>query len=82
MGKLGDAAKAIAQAAARKAASSAYEKLKHNVKKGASKHYCPHTDSKRHHMVSADMGQGWRVLHCDYCGWFDHKSDRHQHFLG
>jgi len=74
MGIAGDISKALAK--------KAFDKAVHNIRNGSSKHYCPHTDSKRHHMVSSDMGMGWRVLHCDYCGWFDHKNDRHQHFMG
>lgn len=75
MGMIGNAAKALAKAAAKKAYNSAV----HNIRNGASKNYCPINKGK-HHMVQSDMGMGWVVQHCDKCGWFDHK--KHQHNFG
>jgi hypothetical protein len=60
---------------AKKALASAV----HNIRKGASRHYCPATKGN-HKMGHSDMGGGWKVLHCTECGWFDPK--KHQHFLG
>jgi hypothetical protein len=75
---LDDMAKKLLAAAAKKALASAV----HNIRKGASKHYCPVTRKNKHSMVRADLGGGWYGLHCDDCSWFDPKNAHHTGHAG